>query len=106
MKTDYGIVITTTDSKAVADRITQSLLEKRLAACIQQFFVQSSYRWQGAIETADEIRLEIKTTSAHFEAVRSEILTLHNYDVPEILMLPVTAGHRDYLTWLSDETRS
>lgn len=106
MKTDYCIVITTVDDAKTAAGITQSLLEKKLAACIQQTRIKSHYRWKGAIEEAEEIRLEIKTRSDLFEEIEKTILSLHSYDLPEIIMIPVNKGHAAYLAWVSEETRS
>jgi periplasmic divalent cation tolerance protein len=103
--TDYCIVITTTDNAENADVITRTLLEEKLAACIQAFLVKSSYRWKGNIVTAEEIRLEIKTKSALFDDIKARIESLHTYDVPEIMMFRADDAKFDYLRWIENETR-
>jgi periplasmic divalent cation tolerance protein len=103
--TDYCTVITTTDNPENADTITRTLLEEKLAACIQSFPVKSAYRWKGNIVTAEEIRLEIKTKSALFHDVKARIESLHTYDVPEIMMYAADDAKFDYLRWIEEETR-
>jgi periplasmic divalent cation tolerance protein len=106
MKSDYCIVVTTVDDPDTAAHITKSLLDKKLAACIQHVPIQSHYRWQGAVEASSEIRLEIKTRSDLFEAVKSEIIALHSYDLPEIIAIPIGDAHTDYLEWIDTSVRS
>jgi periplasmic divalent cation tolerance protein len=72
-----------------------------LAACVNILpGVQSIYRWQGAVESAEEVLLVIKTSVAHTQAVQSTISSLHSYDVPEFLVLPIAGGSQAYLDWL------
>ena len=101
---DYCIIMTTTDSKENADTITQRLLEKKLAACVQSTTVQSAYHWEGKVMQSEEIRLEMKTRSSLFERIQTEIEHLHNYDVPEIIMVPLSGANLDYLQWIEEET--
>jgi periplasmic divalent cation tolerance protein len=94
-------VITTTDSQQTALAIAQDLVDSQLAACVQVGGpVHSVYRWQGQIETATEWTCTIKTVRSLFSAVAARIRQLHNYEVPEVLLVPVTDGSPDYLTWL------
>lgn len=86
-----------------AERIAQALIAQRLAACVLIEPVRSIYRWQGQIEQAQELRLAIKTTRAHWPAVERCILDLHSYSVPMILALPLAACHQPYADWLRAE---
>ena len=101
---EYCIITTTTDSKENADAITQSLLEKKLVACVQSSFVHSAYRWEGSITESEEILLEIKTKRALFGKIQAEIERLHAYEVPEIIMVPLAGGNRRYLQWIEEVT--
>jgi periplasmic divalent cation tolerance protein len=88
-----------------ARRIAQALVDERHAACVTLLpGVQSIYRWQGAIERADEILLSIKTTRAQFEPMAARIASLHPYELPEVLAVEVAAGLPAYLEWVIDNT--
>lgn len=101
---DYCIVSTTTDTKENADLITQTLLQKKLVACVQSSSINSSYKWQGKIISADEIQLQMKTKTSLFDLIRKEIEALHTYEVPEIIMLPLLDANAFYLEWIEKET--
>lgn len=89
----------------VADRIARALIERRLAACVQQFpGITSTYVWEGQVERSDEILLLAKTTTAHFDPVCAAILELHPYDTPEILAVPVTEALPAYRSWVEETT--
>jgi periplasmic divalent cation tolerance protein len=99
--TDFQIVLSTCADREQAERIAHRLVEQRLAACVNILpGVQSIYRWEGAVESAAEVLLLIKTSSAHSQDVRSTITSLHSYEVPEFLILPVLGGSEAYLAWL------
>jgi periplasmic divalent cation tolerance protein len=101
----YVQVVTTTDSPDLANRIAQTLLERRAAACVQVFGpVQSKYWWKGKIEEAVEWVCMIKARSADYESIEALISEAHSYDVPEILAFSVQQGNRRYLEWLDGET--
>ncbi len=101
--TDKKIVLTTAGSHEEALRIGRSLVEEKLAACVNIVGpIQSVYRWQGAVEEGEEFLLVIKTTAAAFERVRDAIRRLHSYDLPECIQLPIEAGSREYLEWLGN----
>ncbi len=105
--TDYIQVITTTPDREMAAAIARSLLENRLAACVQiTEGVTSYYWWDGKIDRSDECVCTIKTGSHLYEAVQKKIREIHSYDVPEIIAVPITAGSREYLEWIADETES
>jgi len=103
---EFCIIITSTDSRENATLITQTLLEKKLAACVQSSTVQSAYRWQGKVISSEEFRLEIKTRASLYDEVKAQITALHIYEIPEILMLPLMDGNAAYLKWIEEETIS
>jgi periplasmic divalent cation tolerance protein len=97
------IVLTTVSSKEEALRIATALVEEHLAACVNLIDgIHSIYRWQGAVESADEIQLVIKTSVEKLELLEAAIQRLHSYDVPEFLVLPVENGSKAYLHWLHE----
>jgi periplasmic divalent cation tolerance protein len=99
------LILTQLPDETSARLLAASLIEARLAACVSVMApCQSVYRWQGAIETANEVPLLIKTTSARYAAVEASIRASHPYDLPEIVALPVAAGLPGYLAWIADET--
>jgi periplasmic divalent cation tolerance protein len=84
-----------------AEAVARALLEKRLVACVNVVGgVRSLYRWQGAIERAEEALLVIKTTADRVPEVVAALEEIHPYDTPEILALPVEQGSGKYLDWL------
>jgi periplasmic divalent cation tolerance protein len=101
--TDKIIVLCTCGSSKEAEIIAQSLVEGRVAACVNILpGLRSIYRWKGAVEDAQEWLLVIKTTRELFERLRSEIRMLHSYEVPEIVALPVVDGLDAYLNWIAE----
>jgi len=101
--TDKRIVLTTAGSQEEARKIAHALVERRLAACVNIVGpMESVYRWQGAVETAPEFLLVIKTTAAAFARVRDAIKELHSYEVPECVMVSIEDGSEGYLKWLGE----
>lgn len=99
------LIITNCPDEEVANAIALALVEEKLAACVNLLpRVQSVYRWQGAVESASEIPLLIKTTAACYPALETRIRDLHPYEVPEIIAVPITHGLPAYLNWLAGET--
>ncbi|HEX6960422.1 MAG TPA: divalent-cation tolerance protein CutA [Lacipirellula sp.] len=97
-------ITTTTDSGAAAERIANELVARRLAGCVQIIGpIQSLYRWQGAIERAEEWLLLIKTAAERYPAVEAAIRELHSYECPEIIATPITQGSGAYLKWLGEQ---
>lgn len=85
-----------------AERIATTLVAEQLAACVNRIGpVQSTYRWQGAVESASEMLLAIKTTAERYPALEARLRELHPYDVPEIIATPVERGLPAYLEWVS-----
>jgi periplasmic divalent cation tolerance protein len=90
---------------AEAGRIAESLVAERLAACVNILGpIRSVYRWQGAIERADEVALIAKTTRDLFDRVATRIRALHSYETPAIVAWPIIAGDQAYLDWIEAET--
>ena len=101
--TDKIVVLSTCASEEEAERIARALVEARVAACVNVASrVRSVYRWQGAVETADEWLLVIKSSRARFDALRAALEKLHSYEVPEVIALAVIDGAKGYLNWLDD----
>jgi periplasmic divalent cation tolerance protein len=95
------IVMTTTANAEEAVRLGRTLVEERLAACATLIpAVQSIYRWQGAIESATETLLLLKTGSEQLAALEARLHELHSYQTPEFLVLGVEAASQPYLEWL------
>jgi periplasmic divalent cation tolerance protein len=89
-----------------AERIATALVERGLAACVNIVpGVTSVYRWKGVVERDLELLLVIKTRADRFEALREALVSLHPYEVPELIAMPVDAGHPPYLAWLDEATR-
>ena len=103
--TGYVTVLTTTASEADAERIAEALLADGLAACVQITEIRSRYIWNGGVQHEPEQLLLIKTRAELFEPLRAKVRSLHSYDVPEIVALPITAGDTDYLDWIRSVTR-
>lgn len=84
-----------------ADALARALVEARVAACVNLVpGVRSVYRWQGTVETGDETLLLIKHPADGFEALRTQVLTLHPYELPEVIAVPLSQGHAPYLDWI------
>ena len=97
-------VMTATDKKEDAERIARSLVEMRLAGCVQIVGpIMSIYRWKGRIETAGEWLCLIKSHKDRYGAIEEAILSLHPYETPEIISLPLIDGSEGYLDWLRGE---
>lgn len=99
------LVYTTFPSTEVAAAAGRSLVERRLAACVNIIpGMRSVYRWQGAIEEAAEVVMLVKTREALAEEVTAAVRTMHAYGNPAILVLPVVGGSADFLGWIVAET--
>ena len=99
------LVLTNCPDEATANAIALALVEEKFAACVNILpRVQSVYRWQGAVESASEIPLLIKSTVGRYAEIEAAIRARHPYDVPEIIALPITQGLPAYLNWVATET--
>jgi periplasmic divalent cation tolerance protein len=101
------LVMTNLPDRASAEALAAALIDNRLAACVTILPpCRSVYRWKGAIESADEVPLLIKTTDARYPELEGAIRKQHPYAIPEIIALPVVSGLPDYLAWVTAETQS
>lgn len=99
------LIFTNLPDEASAQTLAAHLVEHRLAACVNQLApCRSIYRWQGRVETAQEVPLLIKTTQAQYAAVEAAVIELHPYAVPELIAIPVSAGLPAYLNWVHEES--
>ncbi|GMQ48809.1 divalent-cation tolerance protein CutA [Vibrio sp. 10N] len=100
MKSNAITVLTTVGSKQQADGLIKVLLESRLAACIQTQQIESHYVWDGELCQDDEVLMIIKSTNEAYSKLERAIIANHDYEVPQIVALPIEAGYRPYLNWL------
>ena len=101
--TDKKIVLVTAGTREEALKIARALVERRLAACVNAVGpMESVYRWKGAVESAQEWLLLVKTTAAAFDHVRVAIQELHSYELPECVVLPIESGSHEYLAWIGE----
>jgi len=99
-------VTTTIDSREGAERLAALLVEEGLAACAQVIGpVASTYRWEGRVEQATEWYCHLKTTVARLPELEARLRAVHSYQVPEIIAVPISAGHSAYLAWIEDNVR-
>lgn len=95
-------VFCTIDSELRARDLASSLVERRVAACVQVVGpIHSAYRWEGAVQETAEWLLLMKTTDAAFPGLREAIRAAHPYEVPEIVAVPIEAGLDEYLGWIA-----
>lgn len=100
------LVLCTCANRAEADRLARTLVEEQLAACVNILpGIRSIYRWEGAVEEAEEVLLLIKTTEAGFPRLRDRIFALHRYETPEVIALPISEGSGNYLAWLQSQVK-
>jgi periplasmic divalent cation tolerance protein len=104
--TDFAIVLTTFPADKDPSALAMTLVDERLAACVNVLPVMRSiYGWKGATEQADEQQLVIKTSTERVAAVEARLRQLHPYEVPEFIVIPIVQGSADYLSWLASNTR-
>lgn len=100
---NYIQVMTATETKEEAQIIARHLVEEKLAACVQiTCAIESTYRWQGKIETAREYLCLIKTCADLFPAVEAAVKKMHSYETPEIIAVPIVNASESYIRWLSE----
>ena len=107
MKETGNIVIfVTTGSEEEAHKVAELLLERRKAACVNIVpGVASSFWWQGKLDSARESLLIIKTRALLLPEIIELVKSVHSYEVPEIIALPIIGGNEDYLKWIDDEVK-
>jgi periplasmic divalent cation tolerance protein len=103
---EYLQVSTTTATREDAQKIADTLVEKRLAGCVQIVGpIVSTFWWQGKIERTEEWLCMIKSEKRLYSTLEPSIKELHSYETPEIIAVPIVAGSQQYLQWLSHELR-
>jgi len=100
----YSIYITTKD-EGEAKRIGKTLVEEKLAACVNIHPMKSIYRWGGGIEEEEETALLVKTKAELADEVIERVKELHSYEVPCIVSLPIAKGNPAYLEWIKESTK-
>ena len=98
------LIQTTCSTKEEARKIAKVLIEEKLAACIQMFEIESFYNWNEEFCCDNETLLNIKTRKDNFEKIKSKILELHSYDLPEIIQLDITNTSEEYLKFIKGNT--
>ena len=98
-------IYTTIDNIQDARKIAQTLVEEQLVACANIIpEIESIYRWEGKIENENEVVIIAKTTDPNVKKTIQRIKDLHSYDLPDIIVLPIIGGHKDYLDYILNET--
>lgn len=98
----HSLIFCTCPDAAVAGRIAETLVEERLAACVNLLpGITSIYRWDGAVQRDPEVLLLIKTTSERVATLTDRLRELHPYAIPEIIAVPIIDGLPDYLSWVT-----
>ncbi len=99
------IILCTCPDPATAERIAETVVGERLAACVNIVpGLTSIYRWEGQMQRDSELLLLIKTRQAVYPLLEARIRELHPYQVPEIVALSIRAGSAAYLDWIADHT--
>jgi len=102
----FIIVFVTCANSKQADKISQALIKAKLAACVNLINpINSLFWWQGKVDSCKETLLIIKTKRSLFSRLEKLIKSLHSYEVPEIIALPIVKGSKKYLDWINDSTR-
>ena len=102
----FVLVLTTFPADGDVSAFARTLVDEKLAACVSVLPpMQSTYRWKGEVQQADERQVFIKTTAVNVDVLQLRVKALHPYDVPEFMVFSVNSGSPDYLSWLAGETR-
>ncbi|NNF17631.1 MAG: divalent-cation tolerance protein CutA [Gammaproteobacteria bacterium] len=105
MPHQMSVILTTVGSQEDATQMSEMLIARKFAACVQELNVTSHFRWDGAVQKEPEILLLIKTAASRVDAVIEAIREQHKYDLPEIIALPVAEGLAAYIDWVVTESR-
>ncbi len=105
MEGEISILLSSVPDEDTGARIARELLDAKLAACVNIIpKIRSIYRWKGEVRDDAEVLLIIKTQHDRVEDTIRAVKSLHPYDVPEIISIPIEAGWPDYMKWIIDET--
>ncbi|TKY74459.1 CutA [Spatholobus suberectus] len=100
------VVYVTVPNKEAGKKLAESIVKEKLAACVNRVpGIESVYQWEGKIQTDSEELLIIKTRQSLLEALTEHVKANHEYDVPEVISLPITGGNLKYLEWIKESTR-
>ena len=100
---DLLVVYITVGSAEEGERLASTLVEEKLAACVNRLGgIRSTYAWEGKIQTDQEELLIVKTSTAVFDRLEQRVRELHSYEVPEIIAVPVVCGNQAYLKWVAE----
>lgn len=103
---EYIVILCTCPNQETAEQIASQLVSEKLAACVNLIpGITSIYQWESAVQKETECQLLIKTEHNQFAAIENHLKDNHPYDVPEILALPIVAGHEPYLDWISQNVQ-
>jgi periplasmic divalent cation tolerance protein len=106
-KTEVRVLLMTCASIAEARKIARAVVEQRLAACVNITTtpVESVYRWKEKVQSAREHLLVMKTVEKRLRELQHAVKSLHSYDVPEFIVLPIVSGAKGYLEWVSESVK-
>ena len=105
MENDCVVVWTTIAKTTDGHGMASMLVKERLAACVNVLpEMESTYRWKGQVETEHERQVIMKTTAARLAALRARVHELHDYEMPEFIVMPIVAGSDAYLNWIREST--
>lgn len=105
MQSEYQIILTTCPDQSYAEDLARQLIQAELAACVNIVpGLTSIYKWDGEIKTGTEVQLIIKTRSTNYPQIEQYITSLHPYELPEIISVPITNALPDYLQWIDFAT--
>jgi periplasmic divalent cation tolerance protein len=107
MESHYVLVMTTLPAEADAPAFAHTLVEKRLAACVNVLpLMDSIYRWEGRVASDGERQLIMKTSRTCLAGLWEQVRKLHPYEMPEFIVLPIVDGNAAYLSWVGESTRT
>ncbi|MGD9580415.1 MAG: divalent-cation tolerance protein CutA [Vampirovibrionia bacterium] len=97
----YAVVLITAPDEQTAEMIAKALVEQELAACVNIIpSIRSIYSWDGSICDDSEVMMVVKTIAEKFDKLEAVVKDIHSYDVPEIILLPIEKGSKNYLQWI------
>jgi len=100
-----AVIYTTLDNIQDARRLAHTLVDEQLVACVNIIpKIESVYRWKGKVENSEEVALICKTVDLNVKKTIQRIKSLHKYEVPDIIVLPIVGGLKDYLDYIANET--
>ena len=100
------VIFVTASNKEEAQKIADSLIKKKLAACVNIIDkIESVFWWEGKVSRGREVLLVIKSRKTNLNKIIKQVKAIHSYSVPEIIALPIAGGYKPYLEWINDSVR-